>query len=274
MKAIFIILGIMISFFFNNSFAQKPPSCGVEKPCQPGYYCSGAVGEAESGVCLANSISIATCRFVDFVKSDIVKYMAIFASVFAGIYLFIGKFAIITFAQVIVGVSILFGAEKIVTQVTGVKGVCTKNQVAQCLNSVSTRKIFKNEKAIRNLDKNEINYITEKNCEILECKKALCESFKKQTTTINGIQKTECVKQSGKVEKYITASTPDISSINPLVCQAGFTISCTPINGSLARNYFECQNNCTEGSPIFGAEAPYSWNINNCQELVQKQISY
>jgi hypothetical protein len=265
MKAGFTIFTIIFSIFFTKlSFGNEQyQSCGVNYPCAAGYYCSGSVGEANSGICVANAVNIAICRFVSFVQSDIIKYVGLFAASFAGIYLFIGKFGLITFAQIITGIGILIGAQKLVIQITGSSsGLCTKNQALACLETTEnlSQKIgFKN---VLNLEKVK-DKITNSNCDLLECTRASCEMFTEKTT--NG--KTQCTKVKDRTEIIFTKQ---IGVVKPAICNNNLEITCNEISGSFSRDYFKCKNTCTD--EIFASEVPSSWNIKNCKELVLKQI--
>ena len=95
LKSIYSFLIISFLSFGNftlSNAASQPVSCGSSDPCPNGFYCTGAVGEAKSGVCVTNSVNILMCRAIDYIQSDILKYFFHFGAIFAGIYFFLGKF--------------------------------------------------------------------------------------------------------------------------------------------------------------------------------------
>jgi hypothetical protein len=276
MNARFIIFTFLFSIIFVKlGFgANNIISCGVNQACEPGYYCSGAVGQSDSGVCVANAITTATCRFTSFVQSDIIKYIGLFAASFAGIYLFVGKFALVTFAQIIIGIGILFGAQKLVIQITGSsKGLCTSSDALACLANVSDVNKTLKTKRILNLDNQTKDPFTGKNCNFLECERMECDSYQLQTVGTGIGATTKCEKGP----KKIVFTTKQAGDFTPTGCQANFTIKCEPTaSGSFDRDYFTCKNNCVQDPTknTFATEVPSSWNIKNCKELILKQISY
>jgi hypothetical protein len=207
----------------------------------------------------------------------------LFASVFAGIYFYIGKFALVTFAQIIIGIAIMLSAQQLVIIGTGSnKGLCSISDATDCLNKTTGNKIQGNTTEVRNLSPTEISdnkYIpkgSDGKCNSLDCVKAMCTSYSSKSVQINANDqaqgnKTVCTKNT-KQDEVMNAKA---GTFTPKGCDemdGGKEITCTPVISPLKRDYFTCTNACT--NTIFSAEAPSSWNISSCKELILKQISY
>lgn len=276
---------IMMLLFINTNFAFAAntdlPSCGIEKSCADGYYCSGAVGESDSGVCVANGINIAMCRFIEYFQSTVVRYLFIFAAVFVGLYLFIGKMNFGILAQILIGMAMLLGAGTLVADVTGgAHGLCGKKEALKCLEdtadvlhgSVSS---LKGTRQIRNLTKVDIkmdymsSHLSSTKCDALECTNVKCDKYTK--TVDPATNRTTCSRDAKKDGRETTwIRTAQGTNFTPVKCDnSSFRIQCDPIVGTYERDYFYCKS-CV--GTIFAAEAPSAWHINNCKELVTKNV--
>ena len=281
---------MLISLTFVTSFSLKAEAaaigCGVESECQDGYYCTGAIGESNSGTCIPNSVNVTMCRFLDYVQSDILKGLFIFAAVFAGIYMFVGKLTFGTFGQILIGMAILFGATEVITKITNKEDVCKSRTAQDHLSNIvgvggETGLIHVNDDKILNLTTAEVDSKYQINsgkqtCDILECMKATCDNYTYTPEVIhpaNGtipilITPAKCESAKGKtaVENLPIGQT----TFTPGKCPKKFTVSCTAVTASFSRDYFKCKNTAT--NTTFGAEASSTWNIKSCNDLAKKQI--
>jgi hypothetical protein len=269
------LIGLIL--FKNVVAATAVPSCGVSKKCEPGFYCSGAVGESESGVCVANSLNVVMCRFTQYLQYDIVPYFFLLGGVYAGFLLFLGKFSMLTFVQAMLGIGILYGGTQFLAKITGsTKGLCTAEQASNCANETQTLSGIKNTDIIYNVSVASVNskYVdradsasSPETCGLLECFKAQCEDYTK--TAIPG--------QPGKYQCDKKAYRIDVDSVkksNVTVCSSDkdgstLTVNCTPIKGSYTRDYFLCQS-CA--GKKFVAETDTSWGLKDCKDVVNKNI--
>jgi hypothetical protein len=275
---IYIIL-LLLNGIFQSAFADsKINSCGVNAKCDPGFYCVGAVGESESGVCVANSLNVVMCRFTQYLQSDIIPYFFLLGAVFAGILLFIGKFAATTFIQIILGMAILLGGVKFIGQLVGPKGLCTTEQALNCADNTEgnlvhkTRYVFNlSPTAVdpKYVDRNESSSEGQ-NCALLKCFKAKCEEYTRVAVK-DQPGKFTCAKGATKVD------VENVKKAKVTVCTKAETgtedliVSCTPVVGNYLRDYFRCKSCAGQD---FAAEAPEIWNVSNCKELIKKQINY
>jgi len=216
------------------------------------------------------------CNFVDYIQKDIFKYIAIFAAVFGGIFMFVGKFTIVNFAQITVGLGVLYGAQSLIVQITGSnQGLCSVSDAQQCLTKVDTLEVYSGYRNIRNLSN--ANSSFGENCGILGCTQARCEGFERVERNQGFEKVTECINKTTqmqnrtiKVDIY-TKGAPSLA-YDPKGCyNSSFRIQCKITEASFERTYFRCFNRCTNKE--FVAEAPLSLNIKSCSELVLKQIS-
>lgn len=278
------VLFIVLLFDVNFAFGAKNdeiPSCGIGKKCADGYYCSGAVGESESGVCVANGVSIVMCRFIDYFNDNIVRLLFIFASVFVGLYLFIGKMNFNLIAQILIGMSILVGASGLVASIIGdTKGLCGKKEALKCLENTTDNATlsgaYKKTKNIYNLtdERTTAKYLplnSTTTCSPLGCIKANCGKYKRDEKTVGSTTTVTCEKQSGAESTWTPTNLIGGSGFRPSDCQAGFTIRCDAYVATYERDYFSCKS-CNGN--VFYAEAPSVWQIANCKALVKKDVKY
>lgn len=277
---------MLISLTFVTSFSLKAEAsttgCGVESECQDGYYCTGAIGQSNSGTCIPNSVNVTMCRFLDYVQSDILKGLFIFAAVFAGIYMFVGKLTFGTFGQILIGMAILFGATEVITKITNKEDVCKLRTAQDYLSNIvgasgPQGRIHTNDNRILNLMQANVDskYTSDgvTKCDILECMKATCDNYKYTSAVIdpnnNAIitpEKCEIAQGKTAVENLPIGQT----DFTPVKCPSAFKVSCTSVKASFSRDYFKCKNTAT--NTTFGAEASSTWNIKSCNDLAKKQI--
>lgn len=274
--SILSLIFLMTIGVFQTAFSADQKACGISQKCANGYYCTGAIGDTNSGVCVANALNTVMCRSISYIESDIMKYFFLFGAVFAGIYMFLGKFTMVTFIQIVLGIGILKGATMLITQVTGSSaGLCSQKQALNCIENTTGTKIHSDETYIRNFDKISITpaYVTNSSktsCDALECVKAKCDSYSKENIVTNGIQSTRCTLSSGKVDAQVLAINANNDAFSVSICSDNnFKVKCTAVAGSFKRDYFKCTS-CV-GEQFF-AEAPSVWGIATCKDLVKKQI--
>lgn len=278
---------LSVVLLFNVQFAlgaetETIPSCGIGKKCADGYYCSGAVGESESGVCVANGVSIVMCRFIDYFNSNVVRLLFIFAAAFVGLYLFIGKMNFNMLAQILIGMSILVGASGLVASIVGgTQGLCGKKEALKCLEATTDSTMppgsYKKTKNIYNLTEEKVSakYLpsgTSTTCKPLECIKANCGRYKKEEKTIGSTTTVTCTNEPGAESTWSPNNiVGTVNGFKPSDCPTGFTIRCDAYVATYERDYFACTS-CNGN--LFYAETPSVWQISNCKALVMKDVKY
>lgn len=274
-----LIFTIFFIIFAKSAFANNGnhPSCGVNKKCADGYYCTGANADSSSGVCVANALNVTICRFVEYVQKDIFSYIAIFASVFLGLYMFVGKVNPGMVAQIVLGIGILYGSQTILNNVLGSsKGACSIKAANSCLAQVIDADgspgmtVYEN---IRNTT--EQVDMSNQDCGLLGCVLVSCPTFKKEMAPAStGPQTYNCSTTNQRQNKFIKHALTDpntgVISVTPDKACENFTIQCDIVKSSSTKNYFICENTCTKVK--YAAKADSSLNIKNCKDLSLKNI--
>jgi hypothetical protein len=272
--SILSLIFLMAIGLFQPAFSADPKACGIAKKCADGYYCTGAIGDSNSGVCVANALNTVMCRSISYVQSDIITYFFLFGAVFAGIYMLVGKFTMVTFIQIVLGIGVLKGATVLMTQITGSSvGVCSQKQALNCIENTQGSKPHQKETIIRNFSTIKVtpSYVMSgggTSCSPLECVKAKCQKYNITRTTVGQTTSVECELSEGVMDAQVPVAQIR-ASFKPTECQASFSVTCTPVVGSFERDYFKCTS-CVDEE--FVAEAPSSWEIKDCKDLVKKQI--
>lgn len=289
----FVVLASTL--FYKSEILAAPPSCGADTPCNDGYYCSGAVGDTPSGVCVANSMNIAMCRFVDYVNSDILPYFFLFGAGFAGILMFIGKFTIMSLMQILLGIGVLYGGKTILGTVIGdPSGLCSSSDAANCAAATTGSKTISSSGVILNLsttvvdpkyDSQLLQGGTATQCGLLQCVQASCDSYTfaiiATTDSITGVvtnKKQYTINMTSGVPNPVIATVLGTTPGNITMAIGGgsndnnsITVTCRPISATYNRDYFTCTNTCTNTD--YGGEAPVSWNLPDCAALAIKKLN-
>lgn len=275
-----IVFGVLTVLFLLLSLGRvnaATPSCGVDKKCEPGYYCSGAVGESASGVCVANAANIAMCKAIDYLRNDVIKYFFLFGAAFAGLLMLMGKFAMTTLVQILLGIGIIYGAQNIMVHFAGsAKGLCGAEDALSCAEKTTGSKALSGSNIILNLSPVSIdrayNPNNEKCEEPLQCFKATCDEYTKTETPIagGGYKISYSKKGSTKTVEWVKGTGDTTLNFNGTNGGNSITVNCKPYYGTFLRDYFLCTNTCT--NVTYGAEAQSNWKIESCADLAKKQI--
>lgn len=159
-------------------------------------YCAGAVGDSSSGVCVPNPIQTTLCRFISYIKQDIIDKILIFAVVFSGLFFFVAAYSVKTFAQIMIGIAILKGAEVTLLNVLGLDQstpICTEREALdKCLanaEDVAVDGIPSNVEYtnIRNLNASAKSFDNIP-CGPLGCVEAECEKYTSKLSTNQDIK--------------------------------------------------------------------------------------
>ena len=277
-KSLYSILSLIFLMaigLLQPAFASQK-SCGISQRCADGYYCTGAIGDSNSGVCVANALNTVMCRSISYIESDILNYFFLLGAVFAGIYMFLGKFTMVTFIQIVLGITVLKGSATLITSITGSSaGLCSFKQALNCIEDTVGAKVYSDETYIRNFTKVNItsNYVTsasKTSCLGLECVTATCLRYSVTTKVTNGVETKECSLSGGRTsDSMVLASNANNVDFSVINCPASFKVKCEAVVGSFKRDYFNCTSCVGEK---FAAEAPSVWGIATCKDLVKKQI--
>lgn len=278
-KNCFLFFYLVLAMCSTVKFAEGKTyeSCGVNKSCADGYYCLGATGETDSGVCTANGLNITLCRFVHFVQDDIFKYIALFASVFVGIFLFIGRASSTVIAQVIIGIGLLFGAQQILISMSGdtQEGVCSKDQAKTCIADVDdvTTNVSLIATNIKNLSENKDGFGN--TCPPLGCVVAECQGYDVKTNTDSNtnVNTYKCTTNGETKKRIIQYQDGDNAEqeIEPEKSKCpNFKVKCTPVKSPYKVQYLLCKNNCTNEE--YGAKVNSNTNITTCKDLALRKV--
>jgi type IV secretory pathway VirB2 component (pilin) len=288
-RSYFLFLFFIVGFFTQSSFAEYR-ACGVNEPCRDGYYCMGALGQSSSGVCTANGLNITLCRFVKFIQNDIFTYIALFASIFIGIFLFIGRASTTVIAQVVIGIGILFGSQQLLLSISGDnQEVCSASEAKICLSDVKDISKLDESAEILNLERTQDffgNTCNGLDCAIWSCpqwsitsKQVPIENTNTGTDTGTGTdtdtQKYETVytcKEISKKSKKVILPRSSEKAIQPEPQCTNFEITCAKVGSPITFNYLSCQNNCT--SQKYYAKIDRRTDIKTCKDLALRNVTY
>lgn len=278
-KLLLSLFFIITMFLWGERAFAESSSCGVEKSCKPGYYCLGAIGESESGVCTANALNISLCRFLKYIRKEILGYLFLFGAMFGGVMMWIGKFTMTTMVQILLGIGVIQGAQGLIIMLAGGQGhtICTTQEAKECASGTTGTKSRSAISVLLNLSavspNEEYNPQKVKCDEPFTCFRAKCDTYTKSTTP-GKEGELPSISYSKKGDQKIVDWVPgtDSTTVEFTGQNGGDSISvkCDPYYASYTRDYFSCTNPCTGVS--YGAEASTTWNVSTCAELALRNI--
>jgi type IV secretory pathway VirB2 component (pilin) len=256
-----VFLFLFYSFtFYGIAFAGGTPStvaCGVSQACPDGYACTGATGDASSGVCVQNGVASILCKLNDYIVNKVGKIFLVFAVVMVGIAFFLGKISWGMIISVIIGAGMIFGGQSIVQKManTNSTGFCsTSDAVAACS---YTGDIVSTQSGVTNLTVTSSPNGTP--CTEATCFQATCNYASIDTTNNNN-----CNVITGASGFYPMSYIQDS---NNKLCGGSQTNNCTMVSRPDQYDVFKCTNTCT--NTTFYVEAKKGF-FKNCSDYMQR----